>query len=148
MPPRTIIQKVHKLYTYGYRAGSIEDLESQMHRLGAVLADVRFQPDISNPTWSRTGLKRRFGNQYVFLKSLGNANYDGKMGFGTYLFNEDLGKQLLFRLLDKSPVIILCACANPFHCHRDVIATKMSFTYGVKYHHLVPGELGEQRRLF
>ena len=65
------------IFTLGYSGWRVEDIESTVHRLNAILVDVRMVPRSREPIWNGTTLHKRLGDRYVWLKEFGNRNYRG-----------------------------------------------------------------------
>ena len=109
------------VYGFGYRGRTIEELVGHVEQLGAVVVDVRYAPFVRDPNWSRNGLVRRLRHRYVWVQALGNKNY--KSG-PISLMDEALGLRTLGSITaNGTPVILLCACADPQSCHRSVVTT-------------------------
>jgi uncharacterized protein (DUF488 family) len=107
------------LYTYGYLAGALADLERYAAE-GALILDIRINPTSRNPLYRQGHLKRVLGEAYHWCPELGNPNY--KSGGPPALADETAGMAALETLADRQPVVMLCACRDWRECHRRLAA--------------------------
>ena len=127
------------LYTYGYTGGSLDDLK-RLVASGAIIADIRYQPRSRVPHWNKGPLAHALGTGYVHVPALGNQNYKGDRGPDIQIADLETGLDTLHQLLERSPVVLLCACADYRTCHRNTVAKAAQDQLpGVKLVHLQPG---------
>jgi activating signal cointegrator 1 len=128
---------MHRLYTYGYSGGSVQDLRNYA-AAGALIADIRLSPRSRVPHWNREPLEQLLGNRYRWIKALGNVHYRGD---GPILIADlPAGLRLVKTALLQGPVILLCACSDPSTCHRSVVAAAAQrHCEGLEVVHLAPG---------
>lgn len=126
------------LYTYGYLAGNLEELH-RWAQDGAVILDTRLVPTSRNPQFRRGHLQRVLGAAYVSEPALGNVNF--RSGGPVVLKDWETGWTTLRQLLDRGPVILLCACRDPAVCHRTTVAEKAREEQpDLQVVHLKPGD--------
>lgn len=128
---------MNTLYTIGYTGRSLDDLAefATLHRAGIV--DVRFSAWSRDPKWRKESLQKSMeyrGVEYVHIRELGNIHIDSPRPIE--IADPNGGCMDLYVLLERSPQIILCACADPDRCHRSVVAQMMQERYGVEFTHL------------
>ena len=129
---------MNRLYTYGYSKGSIDDLIGYA-AAGAVIVDVRYRAASRNPVWAKSRLGGALTPQYCHLPSLGNVNY--RSGGPIVLADADGGLEKLGALLERAPVVILCACSDVRTCHRLTVANEAQARWPLlQVTHLKPGE--------
>ena len=103
-----------QIYTAGYSGKSLEWLKDTAADLDAAVFDIRYLPRDRNIVFSRENLALELRDKYLLL-----------MGFGTYdggLVNYKHGRERIKDQLEYTSVILLCECADPGVCHRQVIA--------------------------
>jgi uncharacterized protein (DUF488 family) len=122
------------IYTYGYTGASVATLGAILARTGALLVDVRFSPASRNPEWSGSRLRATFGEEYLHLKALGNANY--RNGGPIELVDLEGAAKRLRPILEGRSVVLLCACKDHAVCHRTVAAVRLAGLLGAKVEHL------------
>lgn len=110
--------KRNTLYDLGYSGCNLADLKAAVEMTGAILLDIRFSPYSRNPTWNRNNLVKVLGEQYVHCRSLGNENYRIAGMENVKFVDLDKGVIMICGLLQKGPVIVMCACKDVNHCHR------------------------------
>ena len=90
----------------------------------ALLADVRMSARARVPQWNQGPLQRVFGERYVHIKALGNANYKGALGLdaGIVLNQPERGVEWATTALRSQSIILLCACKDYHECHRTTAA--------------------------
>lgn len=106
-----------RIYTLGYAHWSIVEVERRLLDLEAWLADVRRSPHTTKPGFSKPELIDRFGDRYDHVPGFGNLNYRG--GPLELAAPDDGLEQIRARAL---PVVLMCGCASPARCHRQVVA--------------------------
>lgn len=126
---------LHTLYTVGYQGLKVDELKATAEKLGAMLADVRYSPRSRDPNWSGKRLAEALGDRYCHLQSLGNRNYKGSGG-EIELEDIDQGTLAVKLLLEKQPVILMCACWNLQECHRKVVSEIIAQRLGCEVTHL------------
>jgi uncharacterized protein (DUF488 family) len=119
------------LYTFGYRGESIGNLKAHVERLNGMVVDVRYNPYSPNPTWSKLGLMKVFGERYIWLKDLGNRNYKGGP---IEIVDMEAG---LARIEGMTAPILLCACSDVTTCHRQRVAVG-AMIEGWRIEHIAP----------
>lgn len=122
------------LYTFGYQKQHPQTLYDHLKRLGAVLVDIRYSPHSRNPVWNGGNLSIVLGNRYVYLRSLGNVNYNSEEGIR--IADIETGGAKVAAMMQVAPVILLCVCPNPETCHRKVVADALAVRYGWQVEHL------------
>jgi hypothetical protein len=133
--------KRNALYDLGYIGCILPDLKAAVEATGATLLDIRFSPYSKNPTWNRNNLVKALGEQYVHCRSLGNENYR-MVGMENVKFVDlDQGMIMIFGLLQKGPVIVMCACKDVNHCHRLLAVLEYEKRIGQVSTHLGPADL-------
>lgn len=111
-----------KIYTLGYTGRTPAQLAELTQELNAIVVDCRFSPRSRVPHWNKGPLLKVLGDRYAHFQSFGNENY--KSGGEIKLVNYDHGRQLL-ELAHKTTglnFILMCGCADPNTCHRNIIA--------------------------
>jgi uncharacterized protein (DUF488 family) len=127
---------VHPLYTLGYRAWTLPAFVACVDALGAVVADIRFMPQSRRyPFWRQRALQRTLGGRYHYIHALGNANYKGGP---VEIVDLETGLTTVARLLEASPVILLCGCPELTRCHRRLVAEAFTAQSGQPVTHLEP----------
>jgi uncharacterized protein (DUF488 family) len=112
-----------------YTLGSAQsDAAGQLDRLmrdpRACLLDVRSQPrSRRNPQWNRAALAARYGRRYVWDRRLGNI-HDRNPARGIQLAegHQDAIREAATLLCEGTSLVLLCACTNERHCHRNLVA--------------------------
>lgn len=104
-----------EIYTIGYGHSQPARIAAFLDQFGAILVDIRLNP-YGKPGWKGWELKRTFGERYIQVRNLGNAEY--KTG-GMRILDYEAGRQVL-AALDR-PALLLCACHSPDGCHRTVV---------------------------
>ncbi len=104
-----------QIYTIGYGQSHPSRIEALLDQFGAVLVDIRLNP-YGKPGWKGWELQRTFGDRYIQIRKLGNAEY--KTG-GMRIVDYEAGRQVLASL--DRPALLLCACHAPEGCHRTVV---------------------------
>lgn len=125
---------LHKIYTWGYQGKQMGELVGLVNKLGAVPADIRYSPFSRNVTWNKAELQLTFGDKYHWIRALGNVNYKGDGPIT--IANWDVGTTAVGKLLEVSPVILICVCKDVEHCHRKVVGEGLAERFGVALEHL------------
>ena len=126
------------IYTLGYSGWRIEDIEAEIDRLDAILADVRMVPRSRVPQWNGATFARRLGDRYVWLREFGNQDYKGS----TIQIVDLAGGEAKLKTFDSrfKAVILLCGCRDVAVCHRKVVAEWLAQRWGGDVVHLAaPG---------
>ena len=133
--------KRNALYDLGYLGCHLHDLKAAVKVTGATLLDIRFLAFSRNPTWKKDNLVKALGEQYVHCRSLGNENYKvGGMENVKFVYLER-GIIMICGLLQKGPVIVMCACTDVNHCHRHLAVLEYEKRSGQASTHIGPGDL-------
>jgi uncharacterized protein (DUF488 family) len=116
------------VFTVGYQAGwTPERLQKAIDFIKATVVDVRLKPWSQDERWRLAALDQAL-TRYVHVEELGNVNYRG----GSIRLKQSVvGLARVKRIIERGPVILLCACWNQETCHRTVVAR------------MVAGEIGE-----
>ena len=131
----------NSLYDLGYIGCNLSDLKAAVKATGATLLDIRFSPFSRNPTWNKNNLVKVFGEQYVHCRSLGNENYHVPGMENVKFVDLEKGIIMICGLLQKGPVIVMCACKDVNHCHRLLAVLEYEKRTGQASTHLGPGDL-------
>lgn len=124
------ISTVNYLFDLGYNdLKKADEFLAVAKSLGAIVADIRFQPDTRNPEFSRKHLAEILGEDYIHIGELGNANYKGTGE--TKLADIETGMAKLHTLLEIKPVIMICACWKRNDCHRLQVGYEYSKRHGM-----------------
>lgn len=130
-----------RIFTVGHSNQSIEDFFSilQSKKL-KLLVDVRLIPKSRhNPQFTQSKLKKKLaqsGIEYIHLPGLGGRRWPVKntvnfgwrnssfRGYADYMQTADFRKNLsrLISLSKRKRLVIMCAEAVPWRCHRSLIA--------------------------
>lgn len=109
------------VYTIGYSGRKPEELKQIAKDLNATLLDIRFSPRSRLPQWAGSNVKSLVDGDYQHIKALGNANYKGD---GPVEIVDYAAGRAAIRA-NQRPVILMCACGDPTHCHRTVVANML-----------------------
>lgn len=129
----------HTIYTAGYNRWTIQQLDDEAKRRGAVILDIRYNPTSMRPEWQKHALFQRFGpDRYMPLPALGNRNYrGGEIELAAPLQAlPHVQRHLFFR-----SIILLCACPDYRTCHRLVAAEWLAERIDAPVEHLEPPAL-------
>lgn len=129
---------MHKLYTLGYQLAVPDDV-LVLVRAGAVIVDTRLKAWSQRPQWRQSFLESLLGEEYVWVPEFGNVNYN-QPGGHIRINDIEAGMRRLEPLLEASPVVLICVCADELTCHRSVVADLAARRFGVEVVHLSPGE--------
>lgn len=106
-----------QVFTVGYSGKSLPDIQRLIAEREAVLFDIRFKPFSQNPAFQLATLSRRLGDDYLHVGAFGNVNYKGGP---IEIVDYERGRALVEA--SERPVILMCVCGDPTHCHRTVVA--------------------------
>lgn len=123
------------IYTAGYQAWRLEDLDAVAAQLGAAIVDIRFSPKSSREEWRKEALEDHFGARYYHIKALGNKNYQGGE---IELANPRAAIAPVRQLLTHGPIILLCMCRDWHMCHRLDAAEFLADALDEQIEHLEP----------
>lgn len=104
-----------KIYGIGYANRTLAEICQVVGEKEAYVIDVRFSPFSRNRAFHREALRAALGERYRHVAVLGNRNYRG----GPVDIVDYVAGRALLKSLDR-PAILICACADPSHCHRSV----------------------------
>jgi uncharacterized protein (DUF488 family) len=142
------------IYTIGYSGWKIEDVETVLERLDAILVDVRMVPRTRwTPLWNGSVLHDRLGDRYIWLREFGNKNYKGTFE-QIEIADFTTGQKRLHELSGLSfegakNVILMCGCRDVNVCHRKVLAERLAVEWVVDVCHLSPPpKAGQAAKLF
>jgi uncharacterized protein (DUF488 family) len=141
--------------TIGHSTHTIEEIICllQAHRVICV-ADVRTIPrSRHNPQFNKTSLPRslkKAGLKYVHMPGLGglrHANRDSPnagwhnasfRGFADYMQTPEFAQSLeeLIHLAKREQIVLMCAEAVPWRCHRSLIADAL-LVRGIRTEHIM-----------
>ena len=124
------------VYTLGYTGLTPGALLAAATTLGAVIADIRIAPRSRNPVWNKKRLIEAWGARYVYVGELGNRNYKGEFGDDVLLVDVETGVAAIAALLERQPVILMCACVEAASCHRTPAAEAVAAHTGAQIVHL------------
>jgi hypothetical protein len=113
-------------------------------QLEALLCDIRFSPQSSNPLWRQGHLRQRFGARYHHLPELGNRHY--KTGGAIEIADMASGQAQVAALREATPaLVLLCRCPDVTTCHRLVVANALAKTFAEDVVHLMPPQEAPHR---
>lgn len=136
------------LYTVGYTGVPIDSLHEAVVELDAVLMDIRYSPFSRAPMWTKGKLRQKFGDydkvylsgepigRYYHVPQLGNEHYKTPEK-GIKINDLTFGMEKVRRILQKHPVMLMCACPDPTHCHRTTVAEAIAKELEIPYTHLL-----------
>lgn len=130
---------MNTIYTIGYTGLKLSDLTVWMDAHNATLVDTRLNAYSPNPDWKKGSLQRVFSDSYRHVQALGNINYKG--GGDIALKDVEAGVEIVRQLLEVTPVVLLCTCADVDKCHRKVAADAIAAATGAQVVHLTPNKL-------
>lgn len=131
------------IYTLGYAQWSIDEVESRLDALDAMLVDVRHSPHTSKPGFAKPALEARFADRYVHLPAFGNVKYKER---SIELADPERGL-VAIQKLENAPVL-MCGCQHPDRCHRSVVAQRIADRFGGRVKHLRAPDAHAQSSLF
>jgi uncharacterized protein (DUF488 family) len=153
------------VFTIGHSTLPLETFIERLKAFGVQrVVDVRTVPrSRHNPQFDRATFPqavRRAGIGYIHLKGLGglrharpdsvnmgwhNASF---RGYADYMQTEEFRRNLerLLRIAGETTVVLLCAEAVPFRCHRSLIADALTVA-GVEVRHIASARTAKPHRL-
>lgn len=127
------------VYTVGYKGLPPQELKEKVESVNGVLVDTRFRPYSPAPMWKQHALRELMGGlmneggRYLHLKGFGNENYQTPGMENVRLHDPELAFRIIRGMLEVGvPPVLLCACTDPFQCHRVIAAQYI-------LHHMPPG---------
>lgn len=133
------------IFTIGHSTLPIEEFIRLLQEFGIeVVADIRTVPKSRhNPQFNQDELRQSLQKEqigYLHLKALGGLRHASKTsintawknlsfrGFADYMQTEDFhqGLEQLMQLAAEKTVVIMCAEALPWRCHRSLIADALT----------------------
>src|SRR5467141_220270 len=143
------------ILTIGHSTRTLEDLIGLLQSHGVqLMIDIRTIPrSMRNPQFNEETLPanlKKSGIDYVRLKELGGLRHPRKdsqnmgwrnesfRGFADYMQTPDFeaGLNELIRLAQDRSVVIMCAEALPWRCHRSLVADAL-VARGIKVEHIM-----------
>lgn len=125
---------MNTIYTVGYNGGwTVELLARELAQRNAVLLDIRHNPTSTKAEWRRAALERALRSRYRHVPELGNRNYQSGP---IELVDPEAALTVAALLLERGPVVLLCACPNWQTCHRRQAADFLSERLGATVEHL------------
>ena len=118
---------MHKVLTFGYQGQRPEALAALAEAEDALVVDVRIKPWSRVPDWSQKALQATLGERYVWVRELGNEEYQGT---GVRLMDEGAGLAKVRALLEQRSVILLCFEADEGECHRGYVKKRLQSADG------------------
>jgi uncharacterized protein (DUF488 family) len=142
------------IYTIGYEGASVPDFIAALRRAGiALVLDIRAAPVSRKKGFSKTPLAQHLadaGIGYRHLRGLGTpkrgreAAHSGDLHTFERIFRAhleepeallDLGEAL--ELAQAQAICLLCLERDPEHCHRLIVAERMTKETGQEVRHLL-----------
>jgi uncharacterized protein (DUF488 family) len=105
-------------YTLGYTGRKLAEIIRILEERDAILFDIRYSPRSRNPDYNKDYLQAALKDRYVWVKDLGNVNYN--VISPIKIANYPAGKARI--TATTKPVVLMCVCEDPAHCHRTVVA--------------------------
>jgi uncharacterized protein (DUF488 family) len=130
--------KMNPIYSFGYGGHKAVELAGWVRKNGAILVDVRFSPSSKDEQWRKANLKELLGEQYVHVQELGNENFKGNE---IRIKDLSAGMMRVHGLLQRAPVVIMCACWNRATCHRTLVIRHMVDEWHAEAKVLEPKEI-------
>ena len=109
---------MHTVLTFGYQRQRPEALAALAEAEDALVVDVRIKPSSRVPRRSQKALQANFGDRYVWVRELGNEEYQGT---GVRLVDEEVGLAKVRALLAQRSVILLYFEEDEADCHRGYV---------------------------
>lgn len=129
------------LSTLGYtEERAMDRVDTFLTQRRSYLVDIRLKPYASRfqPQWNRDALTRRYRGQYIWLKGLGNTNYQHRTLPFHLLDPEPHVRHLAEMLKEGHSYLLLCACKDYTHCHRKLVHDRILVALGEQRELLVP----------
>ena len=128
---------MQNLYTMGYLHGSSKRTLTGLIATRTPLVDIRKSPNSKRVEWTRDMLKQEPGLLYYWLPNLGNENYALRGMAPIEIHDMDRGLIELEHILSLyGRACLMCACAYPGSCHRQVVASEAARRFGLSVVHL------------
>jgi uncharacterized protein (DUF488 family) len=141
------------LATIGYEGASLEDFLATLAMAGVEkLIDIRDVPQSRRPGFSKNVLAGALAGRgigYVHLKALGDPKHGREAAragrleefrqiYAAHLERSDGSQALKIagELSSDESCVLLCYERNPQHCHRTIVADRLSVLYSFQVRHL------------
>ena len=125
------------LYTMGYLHSSSKHVLAGLIAVRTPLVDIRKSPTSKRVEWTQDMLKQEPGLFYSWLPDLGNDNYSSRGAAPIAIHDMECGLVELERLLSlHGRACLMCACAFPDECHRQIVADEAARRFGLSVVHL------------
>jgi len=125
------------LYTMGYLHSSSKRTLTELIAVGTPIIDIRKTPTSKWYEWTQEVLKSQSGLIYYWIEDLGNVNYASHGTAPIAIQDMERGMSELERILAlHDRVCLMCACAYPAGCHRQVVADEAARRFGATIVHL------------
>jgi uncharacterized protein (DUF488 family) len=124
---------ISKIFTIGYTSTTPEELITIVDELGLRLVDIRISPYSQDYKWRQKSLEQYFGDKYLYIKEFGNENY--KIG-SIKVKDPVTGLAKIQNVIEKQPVLLMCACYLHEKCHRSVVANIVAERFNLEIEHL------------
>ena len=153
------------VFTVGHSTRTLDSFIDLLRERGVKrLVDIRTVPrSRHNPQFNKETLPQALasaGIKYTHMPDLGglrrprrhsanpgwrNASF---RGFADYMQTEEFGSgmQKLMALAERQEIVLMCAEAVPWRCHRSLIADAL-LVRGVKVHHIMSGHACKEHSL-
>lgn len=126
---------MNTIYTAGYAGWTPDALRAAAWEVGAMLFDIRMNPTSTRAEWRKAALRQTFGSGYLHMPALGNRNYHGGP---IALAAPERALSIAQAHLERTPIILLCACREWRSCHRRDAADYLARHLGASVEHLEP----------
>lgn len=115
---------------------AMDQLDRLMRNPQTCLVDMRSQPrSRQNPQWNRAALTARYGRRYVWDRRLGNIHHrNPEQGMALAEGHPDAIREAAVLLCEGTSLVLLCACTNERHCHRNLVARLIQDALPVPQH--------------
>lgn len=125
------------LYTMGYLHGSSKRTLAELIAVHTPIIDIRKTPTSKRYEWTQEILKSQSGLIYYWIENLGNDNHALRGMAPIEIHNMERGMSELERILkEHGRICLMCACAYPAGCHRQVVADEAARRFGATIIHL------------
>lgn len=122
-----------KIFTIGYTSTTPEALMLLVDELGVKLVDIRISPYSQDYRWRQKSLLAYFGDKYFYIQEFGNENYK----LGSIKVKDPLtGIAKIENIINKQPILLMCACYLHEKCHRNVVANILAEAFHLEIEHL------------
>lgn len=129
------------LSTLGYTEdGAMDRVDTFLTQRRSYLVDIRLKPYASSfqPQWNRDALNSHYRGQYIWIKGLGNTNYQHRNLPFHLLDPEQHIWHLAEMLKEGCSYLLLCACKDYKHCHRKLVHDRILVALGEQQELVVP----------